>query len=198
MTVCPDSGEMHEKSPFTFWDFLQQRKRWIQGIFLTVHSPEIPIKNKVSLLCYFLHEFKGKGREERRAVNLRCLKRKGAVESGRGRDVKRVCVSAAAGAVAVRVGDDAADGIAGVVLLVAATAALRPLRFPRRLRRRRQSLHVYIWRHQGLLPQVQVRPALLPFLSQFRLTVRGNIAAYCSAYRHLCRLTLFRKVATYR
>ncbi|KAI6214809.1 hypothetical protein M3Y94_00312000 [Aphelenchoides besseyi] len=26
-------GEMHEKSPFTIWDFLQQRKRWLQGIF---------------------------------------------------------------------------------------------------------------------------------------------------------------------
>lgn len=23
-------GEMHEKSPFTMWDFLQQRKRWLQ------------------------------------------------------------------------------------------------------------------------------------------------------------------------
>ncbi|EPB67733.1 hypothetical protein ANCCEY_13180, partial [Ancylostoma ceylanicum] len=28
-------GEMHEKSPFTMWDFLQQRKRWLQGILLT-------------------------------------------------------------------------------------------------------------------------------------------------------------------
>ena len=31
-------GEMWEKSPFTIWDFLQQRKRWIQGIYLVVHS----------------------------------------------------------------------------------------------------------------------------------------------------------------
>lgn len=42
-------GEMWEKSPFTFWDFLQQRKRWIQGIFLVVHSPDIPIRNKIFL-----------------------------------------------------------------------------------------------------------------------------------------------------
>ncbi|CAD5220279.1 unnamed protein product [Bursaphelenchus xylophilus] len=42
-------GEMYEKSPFTFWDFLQQRKRWLQGIYLTVHSKHIPWKNKILL-----------------------------------------------------------------------------------------------------------------------------------------------------
>lgn len=42
-------GEMWEKSPFTFRDFLQQRKRWIQGIFLVVHSPNIPVQNKLFL-----------------------------------------------------------------------------------------------------------------------------------------------------
>ncbi|KAK0417192.1 hypothetical protein QR680_012871 [Steinernema hermaphroditum] len=42
-------GEMHEKSPFTFWDFLQQRKRWLQGIFLTVHAKSIPFRYKVFL-----------------------------------------------------------------------------------------------------------------------------------------------------
>ncbi|VDK78299.1 unnamed protein product [Litomosoides sigmodontis] len=42
-------GEMLEKSPFTFWDFLQQRKRWLQGIFLTVHAKQIPTKNKILL-----------------------------------------------------------------------------------------------------------------------------------------------------
>lgn len=42
-------GEMWEKSPFTFWDFLQQRKRWMQGIFLVVHSPDIPVRNKLFL-----------------------------------------------------------------------------------------------------------------------------------------------------
>ena len=42
-------GEMNEKSPFTLWDFLRQRKRWIQGIYLTVHSSEIPWRIKVSI-----------------------------------------------------------------------------------------------------------------------------------------------------
>ncbi|VDK63878.1 unnamed protein product [Onchocerca ochengi] len=42
-------GEMLEKSPFTFWDFLQQRKRWLQGIFLTVHAKQIPTRNKILL-----------------------------------------------------------------------------------------------------------------------------------------------------
>lgn len=42
-------GEMWEKSPFSIWDFLQQRKRWMQGIFLVVHSPEIPWRNKFCL-----------------------------------------------------------------------------------------------------------------------------------------------------
>ncbi|CAJ0578570.1 unnamed protein product, partial [Mesorhabditis spiculigera] len=42
-------GEMHEKSPFTMFDFLQQRKRWLQGILLTVHSKVIPMKHKILL-----------------------------------------------------------------------------------------------------------------------------------------------------
>jgi egghead protein (zeste-white 4 protein) len=42
-------GEMFEKSPFTFWDFLQQRKRWLQGIYLTVHSKMIPLRCKIFL-----------------------------------------------------------------------------------------------------------------------------------------------------
>lgn len=47
-------GEMWEKSPFTLWDFIQQRKRWIQGILLVVHSKEIPLVNKIFLAisCY--------------------------------------------------------------------------------------------------------------------------------------------------
>uniref|UniRef100_A0A915D2E6 Beta-1,4-mannosyltransferase bre-3 n=1 Tax=Ditylenchus dipsaci TaxID=166011 RepID=A0A915D2E6_9BILA len=45
-------GEMYEKSPFTFWDFLQQRKRWLQGIYLTVHSKFIPWKYKFFLVSY--------------------------------------------------------------------------------------------------------------------------------------------------
>lgn len=39
-------GEMWEKSPFSIWDFIQQRKRWIQGISLVVHAPEIPLRYK--------------------------------------------------------------------------------------------------------------------------------------------------------
>lgn len=42
-------GEMWEKSPFTIWDFLQQRKRWMQGIFLVVHSPAIDWRKKILL-----------------------------------------------------------------------------------------------------------------------------------------------------
>lgn len=47
-------GEMWEKSPFTMWDFMQQRKRWIQGILLVVHSKEIPFYHKIflALSCY--------------------------------------------------------------------------------------------------------------------------------------------------
>lgn len=42
-------GEMYEKSPFTLLDFLQQRKRWLQGILLVVHSKMIPMKHKLLL-----------------------------------------------------------------------------------------------------------------------------------------------------
>jgi egghead protein (zeste-white 4 protein) len=42
-------GEMWEKSPFSFWDFLQQRKRWIQGIFLVVHDNKLPIRSRFCL-----------------------------------------------------------------------------------------------------------------------------------------------------
>lgn len=47
-------GEMWEKSPFTLWDFMQQRKRWLQGILLVVHSKELPRLYKVflTLSCY--------------------------------------------------------------------------------------------------------------------------------------------------
>ncbi|MCL4127227.1 UNVERIFIED_CONTAM: hypothetical protein GTU68_043156, partial [Idotea baltica] len=40
-------GEMWEKSPFTISDFMQQRKRWLQGILLVVHSPSIPVSGWV-------------------------------------------------------------------------------------------------------------------------------------------------------
>lgn len=42
-------GEMWEKSPFTLFDFLQQRKRWLQGIYLVVHSSKIALSNKLFL-----------------------------------------------------------------------------------------------------------------------------------------------------
>lgn len=42
-------GEMYEKSPFTLLDFLQQRKRWLQGILLVVHSKVIPWQHKLFL-----------------------------------------------------------------------------------------------------------------------------------------------------
>ncbi|XP_041972652.1 beta-1,4-mannosyltransferase egh [Aricia agestis] len=47
-------GEMWEKSPFSLWDFMQQRKRWLQGILLVVHSKEIPLFHKIFLAisCY--------------------------------------------------------------------------------------------------------------------------------------------------
>ncbi|XP_014669004.1 PREDICTED: beta-1,4-mannosyltransferase egh-like [Priapulus caudatus] len=39
-------GEMWEKSPFTVHDFLQQRKRWMQGIYLVVTASALPWRNK--------------------------------------------------------------------------------------------------------------------------------------------------------
>ncbi|RZF38815.1 hypothetical protein LSTR_LSTR000518 [Laodelphax striatellus] len=47
-------GEMWEKSPFSLWDFVQQRKRWLQGILLVVHSRGIPLSYKLLLAisCY--------------------------------------------------------------------------------------------------------------------------------------------------
>jgi egghead protein (zeste-white 4 protein) len=47
-------GEMWEKSPFTLLDLVQQRKRWLQGILLVVHSKMIPLKYKLflSISCY--------------------------------------------------------------------------------------------------------------------------------------------------
>ena len=42
-------GEMHEKSTFTFADFIRQRKRWFQGIYLTYRSATIPWWCKVGL-----------------------------------------------------------------------------------------------------------------------------------------------------
>lgn len=43
-------GEMWEKSPFTLLDYVQQRKRWLVGILLVVHSKMIPLKYKLVLM----------------------------------------------------------------------------------------------------------------------------------------------------
>ncbi|XP_065158083.1 beta-1,4-mannosyltransferase egh [Atheta coriaria] len=47
-------GEMWEKSPFTLFDFIQQRKRWLQGILLVIHSKALPVRTKLLLAisCY--------------------------------------------------------------------------------------------------------------------------------------------------
>lgn len=37
-------GHMCEKSPFSLMDFLQQRKRWLQGLLLVAHSSTIPFR----------------------------------------------------------------------------------------------------------------------------------------------------------
>lgn len=42
-------GEMLEKSPFSMMDLIRQRKRWLQGIWLTVHSSKIPLRVKIIL-----------------------------------------------------------------------------------------------------------------------------------------------------
>lgn len=49
-------GEMYEKSPFTVLDFMKQRKRWLQGIYLVVNSKDIPLRYKffVSISHYVL------------------------------------------------------------------------------------------------------------------------------------------------
>ncbi|XP_046643232.1 beta-1,4-mannosyltransferase egh-like isoform X2 [Daphnia pulicaria] len=44
-------GDMWEKSPFTIKDFLRQRKRWLQGLLLVVHSSEIPLRFRILLGC---------------------------------------------------------------------------------------------------------------------------------------------------
>ena len=43
-------GEMYEKSPFTLMDFIRQRRRWVQGIWLVVHNFKIPIRTKFFLI----------------------------------------------------------------------------------------------------------------------------------------------------
>jgi egghead protein (zeste-white 4 protein) len=40
---------MWEKSPFTLSDFIKQRKRWLQGIFLVVHDRRLPVRVRIGL-----------------------------------------------------------------------------------------------------------------------------------------------------
>lgn len=42
-------GEMLERSPFTLYDFIQQRKRWMQGLLLIVHDETLPIMRRLCL-----------------------------------------------------------------------------------------------------------------------------------------------------
>ena len=37
---------MWEKSPFTFTDFIKQRKRWMQGIFLVATDSKLSFKSR--------------------------------------------------------------------------------------------------------------------------------------------------------
>jgi len=42
-------GDMWEKSPFNVRDFLQQRKRWLQGVLLVAHSSKIPLSYRLPI-----------------------------------------------------------------------------------------------------------------------------------------------------
>lgn len=53
-------GEMHEQSPFTIEDMIRQRKRWLQGILMTICSKKIQIRFKIILAIgtfYFYNPF---------------------------------------------------------------------------------------------------------------------------------------------
>lgn len=42
-------GDMCEKSPFTFIDYIRQRKRWLQGLVFVVAAPEFGWRYKICL-----------------------------------------------------------------------------------------------------------------------------------------------------
>ncbi|XP_054163777.1 beta-1,4-mannosyltransferase egh-like [Oppia nitens] len=46
-------GQMWEQSPFTIKDFIRQRKRWMQGIYLVLLSPDIHFKYKIWVAMTF-------------------------------------------------------------------------------------------------------------------------------------------------
>ena len=45
-------GEMREKSPFSFSDFIKQRKRWMQGIYLVAFDFEMKGKDISNMYVY--------------------------------------------------------------------------------------------------------------------------------------------------
>ncbi|CEL99845.1 unnamed protein product [Vitrella brassicaformis CCMP3155] len=49
------SGVMREKSPFTFLDFLKQRRRWIQGLWLTVLRKDLSARNRILLFIMMVN-----------------------------------------------------------------------------------------------------------------------------------------------
>ena len=66
-------GEMHEKSPFTFSDFIKQRKRWMQGIYLVCASNHIPVKSKFLLSLSLGEVFTNKTTQSVQYFLPRCL-----------------------------------------------------------------------------------------------------------------------------
>lgn len=49
-------GEMQEESPFTFWDLVKQRQRWIQGNFMAALSHKFNL-NDIPLITKYIHVF---------------------------------------------------------------------------------------------------------------------------------------------
>ena len=47
-------GEMWEKSTFSPYDYIQQRKRWVQGIIMTFMSRTLPCKQKLGITVMIL------------------------------------------------------------------------------------------------------------------------------------------------
>merc|ERR1712240_30118 len=43
-------GDMLEKSPFTFYDFIKQRQRWMQGLFMVAYYSPMKWRTKIFLL----------------------------------------------------------------------------------------------------------------------------------------------------
>lgn len=50
-------GEMYEKSTFTLKDFVQQRRRWMRGIYLTAQSQQLPWRYKAGPLLMSVSAF---------------------------------------------------------------------------------------------------------------------------------------------